>query len=241
MKQHSATNTLGKLLDGVAGTLDILLDRYPGDPSDALGRVSADVLAAIADRAGLLALLPEQVDAQTIAALLGRDQRDGGAPDTLRGGRDLVAVLVQAYRCARVAPETQAAIASRESHIVASPAARPAWPALAWVVPFIRAVDDDLVEDGVLAASRGELLAMAEYAAFAAHLRLEFDDPDMVGQSEYRAIYDVCESFFDGEPDHVPAILREFIAIAQAMLERIGESPSGGEATGLEHATREGI
>ncbi len=241
MKQHSATNTLGKLLDGVAGTLDILLDRYPGDPGDALGRVSADVLARVADRAGLLALLPKQVNAQTIAVLLGRDQLGSGVLDTLGGGRDLVAVLVQAYWRARQQERLQAATANGQSHVGASSAARPAWPEMAWVVPFVHSVDDGLVEDGVLEADRGELLAMAEYAAFAARVRLEFDDPDTVGQSEYRAIYEVCEGFFDGEPEHVPAILREFIAIAQAMLERIGESPSGGEATGLEHATREGI
>lgn len=58
MKQHFATNTTGKLLDGITGVLDILLDRYPGDSNDALGHVPADVLAAIADCAGLLAMVP---------------------------------------------------------------------------------------------------------------------------------------------------------------------------------------
>lgn len=176
---------------------------------------------------GLLALLPEQVNAQAIAEQLGRAQRPGGALDIQECGRDLVAALVQAYWRARHQERLQAATANGQSHIGASPATRPAWPALAWVVPFIRVVDDR-VEDGVLEADRSELLAMAEYAAFAARVRLEFDDPDMVGQSEYRAIYEVCEGVFDSEPGHVPAILHEFIAIARGMLERIGEPPGDG-------------
>ena len=48
MKQYSATDTAGKLLDGIAGVLDILLDRYPGDSSDAVRRVPFDMLAALA-------------------------------------------------------------------------------------------------------------------------------------------------------------------------------------------------
>lgn len=58
MKQYSATDTTGKLPDGIVGVLEILLDRYPGDSNDALGHVPADVLAAIADCAGLLAMVP---------------------------------------------------------------------------------------------------------------------------------------------------------------------------------------
>lgn len=48
MKQHFATNTTGKLLDGIAGVLDILLDHYPGHSSDAVRRVPGDMLAALA-------------------------------------------------------------------------------------------------------------------------------------------------------------------------------------------------
>ena len=83
----------------------------------------------------------------------------------------------------------------------------------------------------MLAVDRDELVNLGEYATFAARVRLEFEDPDMVGQSEYRAIYDVCEGGFDHEPDHVPAILREFIMIAQSMPERIGEPPDDEVAT----------
>lgn len=108
MKQHFATNTTGKLLNGITGVLDILLDRYPGDSNDALGHVPADVLAAIADRVGLLAMVPVQVDAQAIAVLLGHDQLPGGVLDTLQGGRELVPALLQAYRRARGQQQLQA-------------------------------------------------------------------------------------------------------------------------------------
>lgn len=83
----------------------------------------------------------------------------------------------------------------------------------------------------MLAVERDGPVNLGEYATFTARVRLEFEDPDMVGQSEYRAIYDVCEGFFDHEPNHLPASLREFIMIAQSMLERIGEPPDDEVAT----------
>jgi hypothetical protein len=48
MKQHCATDTAGKLLDGITGVLDILLGHYPGHSSDAVRRVPVDMLAALA-------------------------------------------------------------------------------------------------------------------------------------------------------------------------------------------------
>jgi hypothetical protein len=44
----------------------------------------------------------------------------------------------------------------------------------------------------------------------------EWPDPDVVGESEYRAIHEVCEDV--GDPDVLAAILRQFIDTATALL-----------------------
>jgi hypothetical protein len=64
------------------------------------------------------------------------------------------------------------------------------------------------------------------------HINEMFVDPDIVGESEYRAIYDtledvwqeLCDSNDDTTPeqkvDHIIAVLNEFISSAEAMKRR---------------------